>query len=87
MPSGYSLRCQKVLRIIQIYHDGCLQYFWNSRSAPKIVEMLLQVVQLDSKTNSGLTALDIAVNDGLCDCARLLIQQGCDVNIQVSSNN
>ena len=53
------------------------------RSAPKIVEMLLQIVQLDSKINSGETAVEIALNGGLKDCARLLIQHGCDVNIQV----
>jgi len=39
---------------------------------------------LDSRNHSGKTALHIAVSDQSTDCIRLLIQRGCNVNIQVN---
>ncbi len=42
-------------------------------------------IDMDSRTKSGETALDIAVKYDFNDCARLLIkdQAKCNVNIQV----
>ncbi len=46
--------------------------------------MLIEVkIKLDSRTESGETALDLAINNGHKECARLLILHGCDVNIKV----
>ena len=61
-----------------------LTFFFLIRSCPKIVERLIHAgVQLNVKTTAGETALDMAIANNLRDCARLLITNGCDVNIQV----
>lgn len=50
----------------------------------KILELLIaKGVQLDSLSTGGKSALLIAVVNQFTDCARLLVQHGCDVNIQV----
>ena len=55
-----------------------------NRSAPKILEMLIEAgVKLNSTTSSGETALDIAVAKEYKVCAELLIHHGCNVNLQV----
>jgi len=38
---------------------------------------------MDSRTKSGQTALDIAVDNGFIECAKQSILGLCDVNIQV----
>ena len=40
-------------------------------------------VHLDSQTNSGKTAIHLAVANLFTDCVCLLIQGGCNLNIQV----
>lgn len=39
--------------------------------------------QIDSQSNLGSTALHFAVKYQQTDCVRLLIQRGCNVNLQV----
>lgn len=41
-------------------------------------------VELDSRTNSGLTALQMTVSTEFIASMRLLIENGCDVNLQVT---
>ena len=40
-------------------------------------------VQLDSQNRSGKTALHLAVSNQFTECCYLLIDAGCDVNLQV----
>jgi len=40
-------------------------------------------VQLDIQNRSGKTALHLAVSNQFTECCRLLIDAGCDVNLQV----
>jgi len=40
-------------------------------------------VQLDCQNRCGKTVLQLAVSNQFTDCCRLLIDAGCDVNIQV----
>jgi len=58
-----------------------------TRCNPKILEMILDfIIDMDSVAKSGQTALDIAVDNELFECARMLIDDPakCNVNIQVS---
>ena len=41
-------------------------------------------VELDSCTNSGLTALQMTVSTEFIASMRMLIENGCDVNLQVA---
>lgn len=59
-------------------------FFIYFRSDPKILEMLIDAgFELDSRMKSGESALHIAVTNEFKDCASLLIQNGCNINIQV----
>ena len=49
-----------------------------------ILKMLIaKGAQLDVQNNSGKTALQISVSNQHTECYHLLIDAGCDVNIQV----
>ena len=45
--------------------------------------LIAKGAQLDAQTNSGRTALHLAASSQFTECCRLLIDAGCDVNIQV----
>jgi len=50
-----------------------------------VLEMLIKKgVELDSCTNSGLTALQMTVSTEFIASMRMLIESGCDVNLQVA---
>ena len=54
------------------------------RYHPKVLQVLIEKgAQIDSQTNFGSTALHVAVNNQDTDCVRLLIQRGCNINLQV----
>ena len=54
------------------------------RCNPKILKMILRYeIDMDSRTKSGQTALDIAVDNEFLECAQVLIDNGAQVNIQV----
>ncbi len=56
------------------------------RSQPEIVKMLIERgAQLNSRDHFGYTALHLAVVKQFTECASVLIQLGCDVNLQVVS--
>ena len=55
------------------------------RSKSDVLEMLIKKgVELDSCTNSGLTALQMTVSTEFIASMRMLIENGCDVNLQVA---
>ncbi len=55
------------------------------RSKSDVLEMLIKKgVELDSCTNSGLTALQMTVSTEFIASMRMLIENGCDDNLQVA---
>lgn len=52
-----------------------------------LLEILMKSgAQLNKQTDLGKTALHFSVSNLNTDCMRLLIQRGCDLNLQVTSH-